>query len=353
MWKETVDTIKSSDDGVKIPGFDARSSCRHYARPVSRSSPLVGHAVQIHQLEKDLDSGNLSHAYLFVGPPRIGKFTVAKWFAKRIMTHGNPEHREIIEEQIDRLIHPDVLVLDRLWMEEVSDDWDELAKYSNVPQQHRAKAKVKTDIIGIDDVRMIQERLYETGTSPHRICLIRSVERMRDEAANAFLKTIEEPPPGRVFILTAESESSVIPTILSRCRVVRFQRVGDREIAGMLTDLEQDESRFIVHIAQGAPGLAKALHDDPDALRIEKQTHEHAKSVWTARTLADRLSQLKPMLERGPEAESFLRHLSLTLRELPGGTRAQERSLMQLVRDLETNAHRQLLVQRFALELES
>jgi DNA polymerase III subunit delta' len=333
---------------------------RHYALSVTRPSPLVGHAVQIHQLEQDLQSGNLSHAYLFVGPPRIGKFTVAKWFAKRIMTHSSTlEYSstrvlgpEAIERQIDQLIHPDVLVLDKLWMEEVSDDWNVIAKYSNIPQQHRAKAKVKTDIIGIDDVRMIQERLYETGMSSHRICLIRSVERMRDEAANAFLKTIEEPPPGRVFILTAESASSVIPTIASRCRIVRFQRVGDREIAQMLTDLDPVDAHFIVRIAQGAPGLAKKLHDDPDALRIEQQVHDHARSVWTARTLADRLGQLKPLFERGPEAESFLRHLSLTLRDLPGGERSQERALMQLVRDLETNAHRQLLVQRFALELE-
>lgn len=325
---------------------------RQYARPVTRSSPLVGHAAQIAQLEQDLKSGNLAHAYLFVGQPRIGKFTVAKWFAKRIMGNDNPENRERIEEQIDRMIHPDVLVLDQLWMEEVSDDWDVIAKTSNVPQQHRAKSKVKTDIIGIEDVRVIQERLQETGTSAHRLCLIRNIGRMRDEAANAFLKTIEEPPPGRVFLFTADSESDVIPTIASRCRIMRFTRAGDRDIAGMLGDLEHDESRFIVHIAQGAPGLAKTLHDDPDLLRIEKQVHDHAKSVWTSRTLADRLAQLKPLFERGAESEQFLRHLSLSLRELPSGTREQERALMQLVRDLETNAHRQLMVQRFALEID-
>lgn len=321
---------------------------------MSHVSPLIGHAPQIAQLERDLETGNLAHAYLFVGPPRTGKFTVAKWFAKRIMTqHAASDTRQSIEQQIDRLIHPDVLVLDTLWMEEVNDDWDEIARHSNVPQQHRAKAKVKTDVIGIEDVRVIQERLYETGLSSHRVCMIRDIERMRDEAANAFLKTIEEPPPGRVFLFTAESEAGVIPTIASRCRIVHFSRVGDREIVGMLTDLEPDESRFIVHIAQGAPGLATELHDDPDRLREEKQIHQQARSVWTARNLAGRLESLKPLSERGPDAERFLRHLALTLRESPEGTREQERALMQLVRDLETNAHRQLMVQRFALEIDN
>jgi DNA polymerase III subunit delta' len=323
-------------------------------------SSIAGHVSPLHQLDRDLETNHLAHAYLFVGPPHVGKFTVAKWFAKRIMTHDatlDIRHSTFdpkeIERRIDQLIHPDVLVLDQLWMEEVNDDWNVIAKSSNISQQHRAKAKVKTDVIGIDDVRAIQDRVQETGTSPHRLCLIRSVDRMRDEAANAFLKTLEEPPPGRIFLLTAESDASVIPTIASRCRIVRFQRVGERDILQLLKDLDPEDARFIVHIAQGSPGIAVTLRDFPDLLRVEKQVHDHAKSVWSARTLSEKLLQLKPVMERGPEAESFLRHLALTLRELPDATRAQERALTQLSRDLETNAHRVLMVQRFALSLET
>jgi DNA polymerase III subunit delta' len=321
-----------------------------------RPQDIVGHKVQLSHLERDLETGNLAHAYLFVGPPRIGKFTTAKWFAKRIMGLGTGDlglGREQLERQIDQLIHPDVLVLDRLWMEEANDDWDIIARSSNVPQQHRAKAKVKTDIIGIDDIRVIQERLQDTGTSPHRLCLIRDVGRMNDTAANAFLKTLEEPPPGRVFLLTAESATSVLPTISSRSRVVQFERVGDRDVAVMLNSLDPADATFILHVAQGAPGIAVRLRDDPDQLRLEKQVHAQAQSVWNARSLGDRLQALAPLFERGPEAENFLRHLALTLRSSPLGTRSQERALMQLLHDLETNAHRQLIVQRFALALEN
>ncbi len=313
---------------------------------------IVGHAHQRAQLAQDLEMDNLAHAYLFVGPPHIGKFAVAKWFAKQIMTKNlSAEMREAVEHQIDQLIHPDVFMLDQLWMEEVSDDFEVIAKSSNIPQQHRMKAKVKTDIIGIDDVRVIQERLQETGTSPHRLCLIRDVSRMRDEAANAFLKTIEEPLPGRVFLFTAESTGVVLPTIVSRCRVLQFQRVGDRDIAALVKDSDPADARFITHIAQGAPGIAMRLREDPETLIAEKQVHQQARSVWTARSLADRLHALKPVTERGKEAENFLRHLALTLRELPDGSREQERALMQLLQDLETNAHRQLIVQRFGMSV--
>lgn len=313
---------------------------------------LVGHRPQILQLESDLSSGNLAHAYLFVGPQRVGKFAVAKWFAKKIMTMDvRAAEKEEVGRRIDALIHPDVLVLDKLWMEETQDDYDMLGKYTNLAQQHRAKAKMKTDVISIDDVRQLQDRIQETGQGRHRVCLIRSVERMRDEAANAFLKTLEEPPPGRVFILTAEGSGSVLPTISSRARLVRFERVGDKDMKPMLTGLEPDEARFILHIAQGSPGTAVRLRDDADALREEKQMHEHARGVWAARGLGSRLRQLKPLFERGPQAERFLTHLALSLREWPGAPRGWERVLMQMVRDLETNAHRQLIVQRFALGL--
>ena len=318
------------------------------------SPAIIGHRAQLAQLESDLSSGNLSHAYLFVGPPGIGKFTVTKWFAKKIMTKdAPPSEHERIEEQMDRLIHPDVLVLDQLWMDDVCDDFDVIAQSSNIPQQHRAKAKVKTDVIGIDDVRVLQERLNETGTSGHRLCLIKSVERMRDEAANAFLKTLEEPHPGTVFLLTAESEEIVLPTIRSRSRVVAFQRVGEQEIQSLLSGVDATDARFILHIAQGAPGLAVRLRDDPDALAHEKQVHDQARNVWVARSLADRLQLLTPLHERGKEAEQFLRHLAITLRESPNRSRSGEAALTALIRERETNAHRQLMVQKFALDIDN
>jgi hypothetical protein len=313
---------------------------------------IIGHKKQLLQLTQDLESGNLSHAYLFAGAPFLGKMRVAHWFARQILLKDVPEEgRELAAHELDRLIHPDFLVLDQLWMEERMEDWDEIAKSSNIQQQHRAKAGLKTDVIGIDDVRVIQDRLQETGSLPHRVCIIRGIERMNDAASNALLKILEEPPAGRIFILTSESLAGLLPTITSRARVLRFERVADRDIQAMLKEGGDDDS-FILHIAQGAPGTAFRLMNDPDALREEKTLHGQAVAFWGARNLHDRLQQLKPLEERGDEAERLLFHLSLALREVPDYKPEQERALMDLLKGLKTNAHRVLQLQKFAFAVE-
>lgn len=313
---------------------------------------IVGHKKQLLQLAQDLESGNLSHAYLFTGPAHTGKTTVARWFARQVLCGDAPiETADLTATQIDRLIHPDFLMLDQLWMEEKMEDWDIIAKSSNIPQQHRAKQGLKTDIIAIDDVREIQQRLYETGDLAHRVCLIRGIERMQDAAANAFLKILEEPPPGRIFLLTADNPSTVLSTILSRSRVLRFERTGDRDIVQMLSDMDVHDASFIAHVAEGAPGFAKRLQGDPDMLRAERLMHTQAIAFWETNVLHEKLSYLKPLGERGGESDRFLFHLALALRAKPNAVHGQERALQKLVSSLGTNAQRGLQVQEFAMML--
>ena len=317
------------------------------------SHPIVGHARQLTELAADIESGNVSHAYLFAGGPNLGKTTVAKWFARELLTDKKTfEEKEDIDHALHRLIHPDFLSLDQLWIEEQCEDFDVIAQSTNVPQQHRAKAPTaKTDVISIDDVREIQTRLQETGDGAFRFCFIRGIERMRDEAANAFLKILEEPPKGRVFLLTTDALSSVLPTILSRARVLRFQRVADRDIVPLLKELDEEERQFILHLAQGAPGTALRLADDPDALRIEHQLHDTALSFWTETRSIDRMMALSPLHERGAASDRFLFHLALALREQPDYSSQQERALMELVEGLRTNANRPLMTEHFALQI--
>lgn len=319
-------------------------------------SPLeiLGHKKQMLQLEEDLASDNLSHAYIFTGPAHIGKTTVARWFARKILLKDvTPENYDQAAHAIDHLFHQDILMLDQLWMEERMEDWDVIAQSSNIPQQHRAKAGLKTDSIAVDDIREIQNRLYDTGELPHRVCIIRGVERMQDGAANAFLKILEEPPPGRIFLLTTDAPSSVLTTILSRSRVLPFERVGLRDMRGLLESLDVTDASFITHIVQGAPGRAIALRDDPDLLRDERLLHTHAIAYWEASTLHERITLLKPLLERGEESERFLFHLALALRDRPDAARSHERALQQLSEALETNAMRGLQVQDFAFAADS
>ena len=323
---------------------------------MAKLTDIIGHASQRQQLKKDLEQGNVSHAYLFSGPDHLGKMSLALTFAAELLSVGKSEGERLkTRTAVEKLTHSDLLVLDRLWIEEVCEDWDVIAGSSNVPQGHRAKKPAaKTDTIGIDDVRALQERLMETGMGTYRCCIIRSVERMQDAAANAFLKILEEPPEGLIFILTTESQGALLPTIVSRTRVIPFQRIATKEIRKLLDGVSEDDSRFILHIAGGAPGLAAKLRDDPDLLRLHRTVHGSAQQFFRSQSLRERLSLLTPLKERGQESDDFLLHLGLALREQPSHTLVRyTEPYRALVSDLETNAHRQLLAERFALEVHS
>lgn len=299
-----------------------------------------------------MTQGNVAHAYLFVGPPHVGKFTIARWFARELLlTDVLPEKREEAAHAIHRLLHPDLLVLDQLWIEDVCEDWERIALTSNVSQQHRAKGNpAKTDTIGIDDIRAIQERIYDSRMGTFSCCLIRGAERITAPAANAFLKILEEPPEGRVFILTAQSLGDLLPTVVSRMRTIHFTTLPEEELAELVRDRTPEERIFFLQCARGAPGKLLTLLHDPDLLRTERMMHAEALAFWKSDALLEKLHLLKRLLKREYAADRFLLHLALAMRD-SGTTLSPSacRSFHDLCRDLQTNAHRELLVQRFVL----
>ncbi|PIR48968.1 hypothetical protein COU80_00970 [Candidatus Peregrinibacteria bacterium CG10_big_fil_rev_8_21_14_0_10_55_24] len=322
----------------------------------AKAQEIVGHTVQREELSRDLSLGNVSHAYLFCGKRHLGKMAIARWFALEILLQGvPPEERARAQGQIERLVHPDLLILDQLWIEDLCEDWELISKFSNVSQQHRAKKPAaKTDTISIDDIRMLQERLYETGTGLWRCCIIRSIERMQDPAANAFLKILEEPPPGLVFLLTTQALGALLPTVVSRTRKVMLRPLPRPEMLPLLTDISPDDAQFILHVAQGAPGWAVRLRDDSDALREQRLMHAQAQAFWQSHSPRERLQILAPLHKRDEYAEQFLTHLALTLREhMPQAPLEQVHALSALADGLKTNAHRQILAQQFALAIGS
>ncbi|MBI1812675.1 hypothetical protein HY285_05805 [Candidatus Peregrinibacteria bacterium] len=318
------------------------------------SDSILGHQSQRGALVDDLKTNNVAHAYLLAGPRHVGKFTIAKWFATELLSSdaATDEERKKIAHAVDHLIHPDLLVIDQLWIEEMCEDFDVIAKTSNVPQQHRKKGGARTDTVGIEDIRILNERLQETGTGTYRCALIRSAERMQAEAVNALLKILEEPPQGVVFLLTTQALPSLLPTLRSRMRVLHFQCLPARELQPLLAGIEAEDAQFLLHLALGAPGIIRLLREDPDRLRSEHSLAAKALSFWQSRSLAERLNLLAPLHDRTPEAQQFLLHLALSLRMLPSPPAANAvQAFHQLLHRLETNASRQLLAQSFVLDL--
>lgn len=321
--------------------------------PVPKFPDIVGHDTIRQELEQDLQQKNVSHAYLFAGPRHLGKMTVARWFALKLLSHGlPPEAVGHVQHAFERLTHPDLFILDQLWIEDACEDWEVIAQTSNAPQQQRAKKPTaKSDVIGIDDIRALQERLNETSTTPYRCCIIRSVERMQAEAANALLKMLEEPPPPLVFLFTTQALSSLLPTITSRMRVLRFHPLAHQTLEPLFAGVSEDDRQFILHLAQGAPGIVQVLKSDPEALRMHRLVHTKAVSFWRSPSLKERLKILEPLAERGADADQLLLHLSLALREQSHLQSSSVRALHDLASGLKTNAHRALLAQRFALSI--
>lgn len=313
--------------------------------------PIIGHEKQCGELLRDIAHRNVAHAYLFSGPRHLGKATIARWFSWRLLCdHLPPEDAKSTKGQIEKLIHPDFLSLDQLWIEDECDDWNEIGKTSNAPQLHRSKdTPAKSDVISIDDVRALSLKLQSTSNAPYSVCFIRSIERMHVSAANAFLKILEEPPSRVVFLLTTQDVSSLLPTIISRTRHLSFSPLSRKKLS-MLIQEESDDTTFALSMAQGAPGKLLRLLSDPDALRESKQTHAQAMQFWHGRSLREKTMWLLA-LEKNGGIDDALLSLGITLRSYHDPKRKAEwtAAYCTLLGHLKTNTHRGLILEQFAL----
>lgn len=311
---------------------------------------IIGHDAQISELQANIATGNVAHAYLFSGPKSVGKMTVARWFARELLLAGTTAARDDVARQIDHLVHPDFLVLDQLWQEGVSEDWRVIGKSSNVPQEHRSKTpKALTDTIGIGDIRALCDRLHGTGSGRYRCCIVRSVERMQEPAANAFLKMLEEPPEGRVFLLTTEQRSSLLPTVVSRTRNVPFFPVAPAALRPLLQGIPPEDHQFCLHVAHGAPGILQRFRMEKGALQEQRLLRAQAIGFFAAGT-SERQKILESFGERKRELRFLLLHMALALRDLRPPTFPRwSAALSSFGRHLEANVNYALCVQQFVL----
>jgi DNA polymerase III subunit delta' len=200
------------------------------------------HALSI--LRQALAHGRLAHAYLFVGPDGVGKRLTALNLAKAMNCLAPPEAAESCEQclsclKINSSNHADVLPVEP-----------------------------DGDFIKIDQVRELQRQLrFRPMEGGRRACIIDSADRLNEAAANALLKTLEEPPAEtHLFLITARPHY-LLPTILSRCQWVKFKPLSRTHIAGILrrvSSLSEEQAFFYASLSGGSAGQAISLGDRLD-----------------------------------------------------------------------------------------
>src|SRR5262245_43261337 len=189
------------------------------------SHSLRGHDRIALQFRRALERGRLASTFLFVGLPGIGKRTFALALAQSLLCERVPEERlEPCGEcpscrQVVALAHPDVQFV---------------AKPSD-------KSFIPIELlIGDAEHRMREGLCYQISLKPfsgrRKVAIIDDADYLNKEGANCLLKTLEEPPPRSVLILIATSEQRQLPTIRSRCQIVRFSPLAATEIADLLQE---------------------------------------------------------------------------------------------------------------------
>ncbi|WP_309643629.1 DNA polymerase III subunit delta', partial [Phenylobacterium sp.] len=178
---------------------------------------LQGHEAAEASFEDARERGRLHHAWLLTGPEGVGKATFAYRAARRLLgapaepNYGilgaAPDHP--VSRQIIAHSHPDILVLER-----VGED--------GKPRK----------VIPVDEARKLSEFFSKSpATAPHRVAIIDAADDLNVNAANAVLKTLEEPPSRGVLLLVSHSPGRLLPTIRSRCRRLAFHALPEDEVA--------------------------------------------------------------------------------------------------------------------------
>ncbi|MBI5753928.1 DNA polymerase III subunit [Candidatus Peregrinibacteria bacterium] len=250
---------------------------------------IIGHEKQLAQIENDISSGNLAHAYLLAGPNSVGKNTVARKLAGILQCENDFCHSCNACLQVEKGCHVDTVVFED-----------------------------NGESIKIEEVRRIMERLNMTRQAQYKILLIQSLERMRTEAANSFLKMLEEPPERTIFIMTTDNVRVILPTILSRVRVVKFNSVSNSYLRDKLKQLypksEAETIETVSLLSLGKTGKAVHLMEHPDSLANYLKTYHDIQNFLAYRSVSERFSYIEEMLEDPLRIETFMNILTHVLR---------------------------------------
>lgn len=232
----------------------------------------IGQTRALALLKNSLQTGNLSHAYLFVGPAHVGKTTLALDLARALncQTSDSPCGKCQSCLRIINGKHADVTIVG--------------LKQDTSPKN---QAETRTQIeISIDEIRGLQRRAsLPPFEGKCKVFIIDGAESLSLEASNCLLKVLEEPPSGVVLLLLATEEAKLLPTVVSRCQRIELKPMPNIEVEKILEShgVNTDKARLLARLSEGCLGWVLTAADDD--------------SLIQQRNL--RLSELHPLLKAG------------------------------------------------------
>ncbi len=240
-------------------------SARKY-RPSTFSS-VVGQESLVNTLKGAISNGKLAHSYLFCGPRGVGKTTCARIFAKTINCQNLSADFEACNEC------------------ESCKSFNEHRSY-NIHELDAASNN------GVDDIRMLIEQVrIPPQIGNYSVYIIDEVHMLSQAAFNAFLKTLEEPPSYAIFILATTEKHKVLPTILSRCQIYDFNRIGIPDVIKQLEMIAKKEG--ITTDREGLDVIAKKADGAMrDALSIFDQVTVCTNGQVTYKNVIENLNVL-------------------------------------------------------------
>ena len=251
----------------------------------------IGHVQTWQRLAGAFDRGQVHHAYLLAGPESIGKTTLALDFAKLLVCEARAASTEKpcgVCTTCLRIAH---------------------GNYLDVAIVEPEEGK---RLLGVEAVRGTVVRMANQAPSAGawRVFIVPRVERMTPSTVNALLKTLEEPPPGVVIVLTTSEPESLLPTVLSRCQLLTMQPLSTEQVVAALRErwhAAEDEARLLASLAQGRLGWAARALEKPELRAIRTETLDRLAEL----TAATRDQRLRLAGSLAPDAETARATLAL------------------------------------------
>ncbi len=303
------------------------------------SRKIVGQLPVRNRLVKTLQSGRLSHAYMFAGPKGIGKTALALAFAEAINGIDNISDLSgtAFSKKSSWINHPDIHLfmpipgsinpeIDELNARTklLAEDPYEIVDFANRPAiVSSSESKNRNAFYSVNYFgNYIRPACYLKPSEGFRkVVIITEIDTMRKEVSNAFLKLLEEPPPRVMFLLTTSSINSLLPTILSRCQVMHCNPLSDSDIEQALIQKDNfspDDARYLSKVAAGNYAITRFFNverlqnDREDIVRFLRFSYQqHAGEIlklinkWSKEHNKEGIVSLINMLE------IFIRDISL------------------------------------------